>query len=109
MKDLIEQLEIIADNIGEEGTIHSAINALEAQTKRIAELQALLSHTSECYAECIATREDYRFRIAQLEAVLNDCIKIADEHKGCKISHVEGVPCEAGEQIADKIREKING
>ena len=31
MKDLIEQLDIIADNIGEEGTIHSAINALEAQ------------------------------------------------------------------------------
>ena len=47
-------------------------------------------------------------RITELEAILNDCIKIADEHEGCKISHVEGVPCEAGEQIADKIRTALN-
>lgn len=53
-------------------------DVLEAQTKRIAELQALLSHTSECYAECIATREDYRFRIAQLEAELEAANSVLD-------------------------------
>ena len=44
------------------------IEKLEA---RIAELEALLSDVNTGYAECIATREDYRARIAALEARLN--------------------------------------
>lgn len=54
-------------------------------------------------------KQDPYDRIAELEADLNDCIKIAEEHEGCEISHIEGMPCEAGEQIADIIRKKING
>ncbi len=43
---------------------------IEAQKSRIAELEVLLSQTNEGYAECIATREDYRARIAELEKML---------------------------------------
>jgi hypothetical protein len=43
---------------------------IEAQKARIAELEVLLSQTNEGYAECIATREDYRARIAELEKML---------------------------------------
>ena len=52
--------------------------------------------------------EAQAIRIAELEAIINYCIKIADEHEGCKISHIEGIPCEAGEQISDKIRTALN-
>jgi hypothetical protein len=45
--------------------------ALAEKDTRIAELDALLSQTNEGYAECIATREDYRARIAELEAAGN--------------------------------------
>lgn len=41
---------------------------LDAYASRIAELEALLSDVNTGYAECIATREDYRARIAALEA-----------------------------------------
>jgi len=44
--------------------------ALAGKDARIAELEALLSQTNEGYAECIATREDYRVRIEELEAAL---------------------------------------
>ena len=47
-------------------------DALEAQARRIAELEALLRQTNEGYAECIATREDYRARITELEAAPKD-------------------------------------
>jgi hypothetical protein len=43
---------------------------IEAQKARITELEALLSQTNEGYAECIATREDYRARIDELERML---------------------------------------
>lgn len=45
-------------------------DAIEEQSARIAELESLLRQTNEGYAECIATREDYRARIAALEGVL---------------------------------------
>ena len=63
----------------------------------------------ELYIELFIENEQLHKRIAELEADLNDCIKIAEEHEGCEISHIEGMPCEAGEQIADIIRKKING
>ena len=44
--------------------------AAKGPATRIAALEALLSDVNTGYAECIATREDYRARIAALEAAL---------------------------------------
>ena len=52
---------------------------IEKLKARISELEALLSQTNEGYAECIATREDYRARIVELEKVLDNVKSIASD------------------------------
>jgi hypothetical protein len=54
--------------------VHRLAVDVDALKTRIAELEAILSQTNEGYAECIATREDYRDRIAELEAALKPFI-----------------------------------
>jgi hypothetical protein len=69
-----------AKGYGEEaGLITRSMDYMHKQAARIAELEALLSQTNEGYAECIATREDYRARIAELEAALKPFADAADD------------------------------
>lgn len=60
-----------------ESDCFEAADALEAKDKRIAFLEALISETNTYYAECIDTREEFRARIASLEAQLELWRKIA--------------------------------
>jgi len=58
--------------------VHRLAVDVDALKARIAELTALLSQTNEGYAECIATREDYRARIAELEAALKPMTAVVE-------------------------------
>lgn len=70
----------------EEGPhVPDTVALLEAQAKRIAFLEALISETNTYYAECIDTREEFRARIAALEAALRPFAELDAHWAGDKM------------------------
>jgi hypothetical protein len=69
---------------------HDAADAIEAQAKRIADLQHLIGNLND--------------ELAQLRKLFEMCAQLAEAHKGCEISRSEGMPCEAGKELAVAIR-----
>ena len=67
-----------------------AADAIEAQAKRIADLQNLIGNLND--------------ELAQLRKLFEMCAQLAEAHKGCEISRSEGMPCEAGKELSVAIR-----
>ena len=77
-----------------ESSCNEAADAIEAQAKRISDLEHLIGNLND--------------ELAQLRKLFEMCAQLAEAHKGCEISRSEGMPCETGKELAVAIR-KLGG
>jgi len=85
-KDTNEMFHEVRDELNISLLVNDKLRA------RIAELEALLSQTNEGYAECIATREDYRARISELEAAIESFSSEAGKYPDLHDTYLVLVP-----------------
>ena len=84
-----------------EGGIYSDEPEYQKKIEEIYKLKARIADLEHL----VASLND---EASELRKLFEMCAQLAEAHKGCEISRSEGMPCEAGEELAVAIR-KLGG